>query len=205
QYQLPQNISSLIESYNSELSIFQHLGTDEDLKERMVAVEFEWERINLLLSDFIDDPSVIHTERNLKSRKESTWKLTDDLSEAFNMSDPASHPLFQNTSQNNDEGFHRLFACYNIGKERLYNIYKQDIEKTVERNTKGRRARNIVVDTIAQQKQRELQEKESKRKKRNNEAPDDKKGKKRKIARNDDFCDDKSFDPTTPTTQYQSE
>jgi len=133
-------------------NIGKHLGTEEDLKERMAAVEFERERMNLLLSDFIDDPSVVHTERNLKSRKESTWKLTVDLLEAFNMSNPASHPLFQNTSQNNNEGFHRLFACYNIGKERLYNIYKQDIEKTVERNTTGRRARNIVVDTIAQQK-----------------------------------------------------
>src|SRR2546429_620139 len=149
-------------------NIGKHLGTEEDLKERMAAVEFERERMNLLLSDFIDDPSVVHTECNLKLRKESTWKLTVDLLEAFNMSNPASHPLFQNTSQNNNEGFHRLFTCYNIGKERLYNIYKQDIEKTVECNTTGRRARNIVVDTIAQQKQRELQEKESKKKKRNN-------------------------------------
>ncbi|CAG8856327.1 26044_t:CDS:1, partial [Gigaspora margarita] len=121
-----------------------HLGTDEDLKERMAAVQFERERMNLLLSDFIDDPSVIYTEHNLKSRKESSWKLIVDLLEAFNMPDSASHPLFQNTSQNNNEGFYRLFACYNIGKERLYDIYKQDIEKTVERNTTGRRARNIV-------------------------------------------------------------
>ncbi|CAG8770998.1 17388_t:CDS:2, partial [Dentiscutata heterogama] len=120
-----------------------HLETEEDLKERMMVVEFEKERINLLLSDFIDDPSVVHTERNLKSRKESSWKLTVDLLEALNMSNPASHSLFQNTSQNNNEGFHRLFACYNIGKKRLYNIYKQDIEKTVERNTTGRRAHNI--------------------------------------------------------------
>jgi hypothetical protein len=47
-----------------------------------------------------------------------------------------------------------------------------------------------------------LQEKESKKKKRNNETPNDKKGKKRKIARNEDFCNNKSFDPTT---QYQTE
>ncbi|CAG8840998.1 17349_t:CDS:2, partial [Gigaspora margarita] len=179
-----------------------HLGTDEDLKERMAVVQFERACMNLLLSDFINDLSVIYTERNLKSRKESSWKLIVDLLEAFNMPDPASHPLFQNTSQNNNEEFYKLFACYNIGKKRLYNIYKQDIEKTIERNTTGRRARNIVVDTIAQQKQWELQEKESKKKKRNNEAPNDKKGKKRKIVRNEDFCDDKSFDPTT---QYQTE
>ncbi|CAG8804917.1 25223_t:CDS:1, partial [Dentiscutata erythropus] len=85
----------------------------------------------------------------------------------------------------------------------------QDIEKTVERDTAGRRARNVIIETVAQQKQRELEKRQSE-KKRINEAVDnsqiesDKKIKKRKISKNtnEDFCNNERLNPGA---QYQDE
>ena len=69
--------------------------------------------MNLLLNEFVGDMLATHTDHNLKSRKEALWKLTIELLEAFSLPEPTTHPLFSNTSQNYDEGFYRLFACYN--------------------------------------------------------------------------------------------
>ncbi|CAG8499543.1 17895_t:CDS:2 [Racocetra fulgida] len=171
-------------------NIGKYLGTIDDLKERVSSVQSKRARMNLLLSEFV----------------EALWKLTIELLEAFSSPEPTTHPLFSNISQNYDEGFYRLFACYNIGIERLYNIYRQEIEKTVERDTAGRRARNVIIETVAQQKQRELEKKQSE-KKRMNESVDnsqirsDKKYKKRKISENTN----KGFGNNNPGAQYQDE
>ncbi|CAG8739138.1 7130_t:CDS:1, partial [Cetraspora pellucida] len=149
--------------------------------------------------EYINDTLVICTDRNLKSCKEALWKLIDELLMAFNQPDPKLHPLFQNTTQNYDEGFLRLFICYNIGTERINNIYKQDIEKTMECNTTGRRARNIIIDTIAQQKQRDL-----KRNKSEEKVNDERKPKKQKSYNDINRNVTGNKDPD-PSVQYQQE
>ncbi|CAG8690573.1 3273_t:CDS:1, partial [Dentiscutata heterogama] len=73
--------------------------------------------------------------------------------------DPTQHQLFREMSQTNVEGFQRLFECYDIGKDRLQSIYKQDIEKSMPRNTSGRRSQNIIVDSFTQQQKRHKEEK----------------------------------------------
>src|SRR2546429_9252255 len=44
----------------------------------------------------------------------------------------------------NEEGFQRLFSCYNNGINRLNTILKQDVYKIESRDVKGRRARDIT-------------------------------------------------------------
>ena len=44
----------------------------------------------------------------------------------------------------NQEGFQRLFSCYEHGINRLNSILQQDVLKTEVRNIRGRRARNII-------------------------------------------------------------
>ncbi|CAG8684294.1 4823_t:CDS:1, partial [Ambispora gerdemannii] len=66
----------------------------------------------------------------MKSRKEALWKLVDLLEEIFGSSDPTQHDLLNNTTQNTDEGFKNLFSCYEIGKSRLFSIYRQDVNKS---------------------------------------------------------------------------
>ena len=45
----------------------------------------------------------------------------------------------------NEEGFRRLFSCYDRGIDRLNKILHQDVYKTEARVVTGRRARDIVV------------------------------------------------------------
>jgi len=108
-----------------------------------------------MLSEYVGDTLLILNDRNMKSRKEAMWKLVDKLYEAFIYQNSSGHDLFKGTSQNNEQGFKRLFECYDIGKERLHDIYKQDIEKSKTRITIGRRKHNIETNTIAQQKKKQ--------------------------------------------------
>ena len=97
----------------------------------------------MLLSEYVGDDILVKEERAVKSRKESLWKLAEDLTNAFNLEDLLSHKLFKNTKELNEEGFQRLFTCYNNGINRLNMILYQDVYKTLPRNVKGRRAKNI--------------------------------------------------------------
>ena len=63
---------------------------------------------------------------------------------AFNLPNPLTHDLFKNAKEMNEEGFKRLFSCYDNGIDRLNAILHQDVYKTEPRIVKGRRARNIV-------------------------------------------------------------
>ncbi|CAG8788293.1 5520_t:CDS:2, partial [Racocetra fulgida] len=92
------------------------------------------------------------------------------------------------TDFNHNEGFHKLFTYYNIGKERIYDIYKQEVEKTVQRNTKE-----------IQQEKHKLQEKQLEKERLNEEEINisqicDKKFKKQKLSKNLN-ANDKEFDP----------
>ena len=116
----------------------------EDLKLQIASVQTERDRLTMLLSEYTNDNILIKGERTVKSRKESLWKLAENLTNAFNLTNPLTHELFKNTKEMNEEGYQRLFSCYNNGIERLNKILHQDVYKIEPRNVKGRRARNIV-------------------------------------------------------------
>jgi len=52
------------------------------------------------------------------------------LRNAFNLPNPLTHDLFKNAKEMNEEGFKRLFSCYNNGIDRLNAILYQDVYKT---------------------------------------------------------------------------
>jgi hypothetical protein len=119
---------------------------ENNLKTQIKASQSERERIDLLMSEYLNDNSISHSERAIDSRQESLWKLVNDLVEVFEMDNPISHQLFQNytPTEMHQEGLDRLVACYPDGLERIKRIYRQEVLKIESRNTKGRRAAGVV-------------------------------------------------------------
>ncbi|CAB4424038.1 unnamed protein product [Rhizophagus irregularis] len=68
---------------------------EKNLRNQIKACQDERERIDLLLYEYLDNNTVLHTERTSESRRESLWNLVDDLINVFGMSDPLSHNLFK--------------------------------------------------------------------------------------------------------------
>ena len=93
-----------------------------------------------------DLSSVSHCERAVKLRKESLWKLIDDLVTVFGMTEPLSHKLFQECTptQMHPEELKRLISCYPNGLERIKEVYRQDILQIDNKNTRDRKAVGVV-------------------------------------------------------------
>ncbi|UZO00260.1 uncharacterized protein OCT59_001512 [Rhizophagus irregularis] len=108
----------------------------DQLKNQIKAVQSERDRINLFLSEFLDD-NVAHQAFD-NPMDNSLFK---DISGLSNM-----------TAEYTSEGWTRLFNCYSIGEERLNVILQQDILKREKRVAKGRRAKNIGHNKIANMK-----------------------------------------------------
>ncbi|GES77224.1 hypothetical protein GLOIN_2v1482460 [Rhizophagus clarus] len=119
---------------------------EKNLKDQIKAFQSERERIDLLMSEYLNDNSISHSERAVNSRQESLWELVNDLIVIFGMDDPLSHQLFQKytPTEIHQEGLDRLIACYPNGLERIEGIYRQEVLKIESRNTKGRRAVGVV-------------------------------------------------------------
>jgi len=119
---------------------------EKKLKDQIKSSQDERERIDLLMSEYLNDYSVSHGERAINSRKESLWELVDDLVTVFGMSDPLSHQLFQKytPTEMHQEGLSRLLNCYPNGLERIKAVYRQEVLKTECRNPQGRRAIGVV-------------------------------------------------------------
>ncbi|CAG8501807.1 20109_t:CDS:2 [Racocetra fulgida] len=83
------------------------------------------ECLNSLLSEYIGKKSLIPMDRPAKFREEAIRNLTKQLLKTFSLQDSKQCQLFKETSQNIKERFQRFFECYDIGKDRLKNIYKQ--------------------------------------------------------------------------------
>ncbi|RGB30915.1 hypothetical protein C1646_764735 [Rhizophagus diaphanus] len=98
----------------------------------------------MLLSEYVGDTVLIKEERTIKSRKESLWKLANDLENAFNLPNPTTYELFKDAKEMNSEGFQDLFSYYEKGINRLNSILRQDVYKIELRIVKGCRARNII-------------------------------------------------------------
>jgi len=119
---------------------------EKNLKNQIKASQSERERIDLLMSEYLNDNSISHSKRAVKSRQESLWELVNDLVEIFGMDNPLSHQLFQRytPTEIHQEGLDRLIACYPNGLERIKGIYRQEVLKTESRNTEGRRKIGVV-------------------------------------------------------------
>ncbi|CAG8701162.1 12826_t:CDS:2, partial [Racocetra fulgida] len=90
------------------------------------------------------------------NHQQSNFEAKDILTEIRNnieCENPIQHNLLKNTTQYTNEEFKNLFNYYEIGKSRLYSIYKQDVLKLEEHIIKGRRASNVVIEHASKYKQ----------------------------------------------------
>jgi hypothetical protein len=119
---------------------------EKNLKNQIKASQSERERIDLLMSEYLSDHSISHSERAIESRQESLWELVNNLVEIFGMDNPLSHQLFQKytPTQMHKEGLNRLVACYPEGLKRIKGVYKQEVLKIESRNAKGRRIAGVI-------------------------------------------------------------
>ncbi|CAG8776191.1 8779_t:CDS:1, partial [Racocetra fulgida] len=60
----------------------------------------------------------------------------DNLTVAFQLSDPTTHKLFSNAKEINETGFLRISTCYTKEISRLNSIYRQEILKTEKLDVK---------------------------------------------------------------------
>jgi len=61
---------------------------EKNLRDQIKSSQDERERIDLLMSEYLNDYAISHSERAINSRKESLWELVNDLVTVFGMSDP---------------------------------------------------------------------------------------------------------------------
>jgi hypothetical protein len=119
---------------------------EKNLKNQIKVSQSERERIDLLMSKYLNDNSISHSERAVKSCQESLWELVNDLVVIFGMDGPLLHQLFQKytPTEMHQKGLDCLIACYPNGLERIKGIYRQEVLKIESKNTKGRRAVGVV-------------------------------------------------------------
>jgi hypothetical protein len=119
---------------------------EKNLKNQIKASQSERERIDLLMSEYLDDFLISHSQRAAESRQEAMWELVNDLVTIFGMDNPLSHQLFQEytPTEIHQKGLDRLIACYPNGLERIKGIYRQEVLKIECRNTKGRREVGVI-------------------------------------------------------------
>ncbi len=74
--------------------VSENVIDEKKLKDQIKSAQDERERINLLISEYLDDHSISCSKRSIESRKKSLWKLMYDLVIIFEMKNPLSHQLF---------------------------------------------------------------------------------------------------------------
>ncbi|PKK62087.1 hypothetical protein RhiirC2_790886 [Rhizophagus irregularis] len=118
----------------------------KNLKNQIKASQNERERIDLLMSEYLDDNSISHSERAVKLCQESLWELVNDLVVIFGMDNPLSLQLFQKytPTEMHQKGLDHLIVCYLGGLEKIKGIYWQEVLKIKNRNPKGRRAVGVI-------------------------------------------------------------
>ena len=104
--------------------------------------------MNLLIGEFVNDITTLQTERAVNSRQEVLWSLIDSLVNAFESPIPTDHLLFKNCKELTPASCIKLIESYNLEKERLMQIYQQEVLHIETVNTKGRRAKGIVATKV---------------------------------------------------------
>ncbi|CAG8488309.1 16164_t:CDS:1, partial [Gigaspora rosea] len=98
----------------------------------------------LLYDEFVEDNKINFGSHKVKQYNETLWQLIDELTFAFYDPDPTQHDLFKHAQEMNRDGYMRMFNFYRSGLIRLYNILHEDVYKTKEKVTKGRRVKDLV-------------------------------------------------------------
>jgi hypothetical protein len=119
----------------------------ENLKSNIRSAQTIHERLNTVLSEFINDATTSKGSRAMKTRQEAMWKTVDLLLAAFKSSEPKSHALFRATTQLTETGYELLFTCYEKGLVRLRAIERQDVRGLEPRVATGRRLKDIKTMT----------------------------------------------------------
>ncbi|PKC70635.1 hypothetical protein RhiirA1_454521 [Rhizophagus irregularis] len=109
-------------------NITGNVYNNENLKRQIKAAQAEKERMDLLFGEFIGDIVVSKKDRAVDGRRVSFWALVNSLLIALESSNPTSLPLFQNCKELTESGYTNLFSCYDKGKEKLMQIYRQEEE-----------------------------------------------------------------------------
>ncbi|RIB19593.1 hypothetical protein C2G38_2136489 [Gigaspora rosea] len=130
----------------------------ENLKLNMKAAQAEYDRLNLLISEFAGGQVVNKKLRSVKGRLEALWKLINELKLAFSSQQPESHTLFAETTQLTNKGYQQMFTSYEKGINRLNNIVEQDIHKTAAQVRKGRGMPDITPMNVMKSKKRSRKE-----------------------------------------------
>jgi hypothetical protein len=115
----------------------------ENLMNNIRSAQSVHEKLMMLLKEFLGDPSASKGSKASKTRQDALWKTADLLTDALKSKNPAAHKLFKGAKQLTAEGYHKLFSCYEIGKQRIYKLLKQDVWGTEKRDPKGNRKKNI--------------------------------------------------------------
>ncbi|GBB88997.1 hypothetical protein RclHR1_15620003 [Rhizophagus clarus] len=118
-------------------NVRENIYNDESLKRQIKSAQAEQERMDLLFGEFIGDIVTSKKDRAVDGRQELFWNLVNSLLVTFESSNLISHSLFQNCKELTDSDYAKLFSCYNNGKERLMQIYRQEVLKIEPINIKG--------------------------------------------------------------------
>jgi hypothetical protein len=120
-----------------------------NLKLQVKAAQSERDRIGILLSEYLNDPSGSIGQRAVDTRKMVMWNLVDELLSAFEHSDDYNryqNPLWNTTSpdQITADSVTRLENCYSNGVLRIEKIFLQDVISVQKSIKSGRRKLGIV-------------------------------------------------------------
>jgi len=74
--------------------------------------------------------------------------LINSLVDAFENQILTDHLLFKNCNKLTSTDCKKLIESYKLGKERLMQIYRQEVLHIESINTKGQRAKGIVVTKV---------------------------------------------------------
>ncbi|RHZ78052.1 hypothetical protein Glove_168g330 [Diversispora epigaea] len=108
-------------------NIIGNVFDNEILKRQIKAAQTEHERMNLLIV---------------------MWTLIDSLTDAFENPISINHLLFKNCKELTTLGCKKLIESYEQEKQRLIQIYKQEVLYIEPIDTKGRRVKGIVVTKV---------------------------------------------------------
>jgi hypothetical protein len=93
----------------------------ENLKQNIESVQAEYERLDLLISEFAEDRITNKSSRSVKDRKEALWDLIFKLKLRFCEQHSETCTLFTETTQLTGDGYKRMFTCYQLGIETMVN------------------------------------------------------------------------------------
>src|ERR1043165_5019557 len=91
----------------------------------------KFQNLNYIISGhpLIDNIVISKKDQAVNKRCELFWTLVNSLLITFDSPTPTSLSLFQNCKKLNKSGYIKLFLYYNKEKERLIQIYRQEVLK----------------------------------------------------------------------------